>query len=174
MIIKQATQVGNPIIRRKSSPVRAGFDSRRLKGIVRDLIDSMRYHNLVGMAAPQIGINQRIFVSEIRRTKTRSPRGADPVRVFINPRIVDTSRKQTACYEGCGSVARSGLFGNVKRAQSVTVEAFDENGKKFKLCAKGLLAKIIQHEADHLDGKVFLDRMTDMRSLMSRDEYLKR
>ncbi|MGB7957949.1 MAG: peptide deformylase [Minisyncoccia bacterium] len=174
MIVKNATQVGNPIIRKKSASVRGIPNSKKTGRIVRNLIDSMRYHNLVGMAAPQIGINQRIFVSEIRKTKMRRSTGDDPVRVFINPRIMSSSREQVLGYEGCGSVANAGLFGNVKRARSVIVEAFNENGQKFKLSANGLLARIIQHETDHLDGKIFLDRLTDMKSLMSREEYLKR
>ena len=172
MIIKRATQVGNPIMRRRSKP--ALLSSKSTKAIIRNLIDSMRYHGLVGMAAPQIGVNQRIFVSEIRKTKTRMQRGIDPVRVFINPKIVGFSRTQVFGYEGCGSVAYSGLFGSVRRAQSVTVRAFNEKGKKFALRASGLLARIIQHESDHLEGKVFLDRLTDMKSLMSREEYLRR
>ena len=174
MVIKKTTQVGTPVIRKKSLPVKAIFNSRKIKKIVKDLIDSMRYHNLVGMAAPQIGINQRIFVSEIRETKLRKSNETDPVRVFINPKIISLSRELVFGYEGCGSVANAGLFGKVRRAQSVVVEAFDKKGGKFRLRASGLLARIIQHENDHLDGKVFLDRLSDMESIMSREEYLKR
>jgi peptide deformylase len=147
--------------------------SKATKKIVRDLVDSMRHHDLVGMAAAQIGINERIFVSEIRETKARSARVLDPVRVFINPKIVRFSAKKVFGYEGCGSVASAGLFGNVKRAESVIIHATDEKGEKFALHASGLLARIIQHEFDHLEGKVFLDRMADMKSLMGREEYLK-
>lgn len=172
MIIKEATQVGNPIIRDKSKAV-LSVSSPATKRIVRNLIDSMRYHGLVGMAAPQIGISQRIFVTEIRKTKSRSPKALDSIRVFINPRIISRSSKQAFGYEGCGSVARAGLFGNVKRSYAVTIEAFDRRGKKFKLHATGLLARIIQHEYDHLDGKVFLDRLGNMKSVMSREEYLR-
>jgi peptide deformylase len=174
MIIRKTTQVGNPIIRKKSLPVKGILNSKRIRKITKDLIDSMRYHGLVGMAAPQIGINQRIFVSEIRKTKVRKPNEIDPVRVFINPKIISLSRENVSGYEGCGSVANAGLFASVKRAKSVVVIATDEKGKKFKLRAGGLLARIIQHETDHLDGKVFLDRLTDTKSIMSREEYLKR
>lgn len=172
MIIKNTTQVGNPIIRRKSRPVPRA-NSPATKRIVRNLIDSMRYHGLVGMAAPQIGIDLKIFVSEIRRTKTRKPKESDPVRIFINPEIISRSRRQISGYEGCGSVASSGLFGKVRRPNEVVVAAFDEKGKKFKLRARGLLARIIQHENDHLNGMVFLDRMSSMKDLISREEYLK-
>ncbi len=172
MIIKNATQVGNPIIRRRSRAV-IHVASPAARRIVRNLIDSMRHHGLVGMAAPQIGINKRIFVTEIRKTKTRKQNELDPVRIFINPQITNRSQKQDAGYEGCGSVANAGLFGKVNRSYSVTVVAFDERGKRFKIRATDFLARIIQHENDHLDGKIFLDRMTDMGSIMSREEYLR-
>ena len=171
MIVKHATQVGNPIIRAKSKEV--VVSSKQNKAIVKNLIDSMRYHGLVGMAAPQIGINKRIFVTEIRKTKARKPSSLDPVRVFINPKILSMSRKKELGYEGCGSVAAGGLFGNVKRSGAVVVEAFNEKGKKFRLRTSGLLARIIQHEFDHLEGKVFLDRLANMKSIMSREEYLR-
>jgi peptide deformylase len=172
MIIKSATQVGHPIIRKRSAPV--AVSSKAKNGIIKNLIDSMRYHGLVGMAAPQIGINKRIFVTEIRKTKYRTQRELDPVRVFINPKIVSMSRKKAFGYEGCGSVDAGGLFGSVARAHAVVVKAFDSKGKKFTLRANGLLARIIQHEFDHLEGKVFLDRMMDMKSIMSRGEYLRK
>jgi peptide deformylase len=172
MIVKSTTQVGNPVIRKISKPVLA--TSVIAEKIIKDLIDSMRYHGLVGMAAPQIGVNKRIFVTEIRKTKTRKQREIDPVRVFVNPEITYLSRKQELGYEGCGSVANAGLFGNVRRARSVVVEAFDEKGRKFKLRATGLLARIIQHEFDHLEGRIFLDRLSETKSIMSREEYVRR
>ncbi|HEY5221352.1 MAG TPA: peptide deformylase [Candidatus Paceibacterota bacterium] len=171
MIVKHVTQVGNRIIRTKSKEV--VVSSKQNKTIVRNLVDSMRYHGLVGMAAPQIGINKRIFVTEIRKTKTRKSSILDPVRVFINPKILSLSYKKESDYEGCGSVATGGLFGSVRRSRSVVVEAFDEKGKKFKLRASGLLARIIQHELDHIEGRVFLDRLPNMKSIMSREEYLR-
>lgn len=173
MIIKRAAQVGNPAIRRKSLAV-ARVSSTGTRRIIRNLIDSMRYHELVGMAAPQIGINVRIFVSEIRKTEARGPKVLDPVRIFINPKIVGRSSLQAEEYEGCGSVANAGLFGKVRRSENIVVSAKDKNGRRFKLRATGLLARIIQHENDHLDGIIFLDRVSDMKSLMGRAEYLKR
>lgn len=145
-----------------------------MKKIVTNLTDSMRHHELVGMAAPQIGVNLRIFVTEVRKTKTRIQKETDPLRVFINPKIVKFSKRVVAGYEGCGSVANAGLFGAVKRPAEVVVTAFDQEGKRFKLYGKGLLARIIQHETDHLNGIVFLDRVSDTKSLISREEYIKR
>lgn len=170
MIIKNVTQVGNPIIRRQSKPVK-DVKSAVARKIVRDLTDSMRATTLVGMAAPQIGLNIRIFVSEVRTTINRRDVHPDPLRVFINPVIVWSSQEIAKGWEGCGSVAESGLFAQVPRPARVTVRAFDQKGNPFTLKANGLLARIIQHEVDHLDGKVFLDRVTDMTTLHSANQY---
>ncbi len=94
MIVKKVTQVGNPIIRHKSMQV-TKIQSKQTLRLVKDLIDSMRYHNLVGMAAPQIGINARIFVSEVKKTKFRKPEETDKLKVYINPKIIFYSKKQT-------------------------------------------------------------------------------
>ncbi len=175
MAVRRTTQIGNPVLRRKAKAVPASAAaSARIKKIVRDLVDSMRAHDLVGMAAPQIGIGLRIFVTEIRATKSRREREADRVRVFINPRILRRSVKKAEGSEGCGSVAYAGLFADVIRQESVVVAARDLEGKPFTLAANGLLARVIQHEYDHLEGGVFLDRLPDMKGLMSREEYLKR
>ena len=171
MIIKSVTQIGNPIIRKKSKRV-ASVTALKIKKIIKDLVDSMRFANLVGLAAPQIGHNLRIFVTEIRTTTLRKTNEADGLRIFINPRIIQISKKQISDYEGCGSVASAGIFGKVPRATQVTVEAFDDQNKKFRFTAKGLLARVIQHEFDHLEGVIFLDKVTDKKSFMSRGEYL--
>jgi peptide deformylase len=173
MIIKELTQVGNPIIRRKSAVVK-GVKSKETQKIIKDLVDSMRHGNLVGLAAPQIGINQRIFVTEIRDTTLRKidkKKDLDFLRVFVNPQIVSVSKKMQAGYEGCGSVALAKLFGKVSRPTSLVIKALDKDGKSFELKASGLLARVILHETDHIDGKVFLDRLTDHKSLMSANEY---
>src|SRR5690606_35100001 len=112
------------------------------------LVDSMRHHELVGMAAPQIGKPIRVFVTEVRKTKLRKGEGiedVDPLRVFINPRITSLSKSTQKGWEGCGSVASAGLFGQVQRPSSLSIEAFDENGMKFNLKANKLLARVIQH-----------------------------
>jgi peptide deformylase len=125
------------------------------------------------MAAPQIGYNLRIFVTEIRVTKLRKTKELDGLRIFINPEITYTSKNMASGYEGCGSVAHSGLFGKVTRPTQVTVCALDENNKEIEYKAKGLIARVIQHEIDHLNGTIFLDKVTDMKSLMSEEEYKK-
>jgi peptide deformylase len=169
-MIKKAVQIGNAIVRAKSLKA---TDFRKAQAIVTNLIDSMRHYGLVGMAAPQIGVNLRIYVSEIRQTKTRKGKETDPVRIFINPRIISKSKKETVLYEGCGSIDYGLLFGPVKRPSEVSVKAYGLDGKPFTLKATGLLAKIMQHEIDHLNGILCIDHFMDTKKIMHREEYLK-
>jgi peptide deformylase len=171
MAVKKTTQAGDPILRAKAKKV-TDIVSAKTKRVVTDLVDTMRDENLVGIAAPQIGQSSRIFVTEIRKTKLRKTDELDALRVFINPRILATSKREVSDWEGCGSVAEAGLFAKVKRPYSVTVEATDADGGSFTLKAKGLLARIILHENDHLDGRLFID-IANMSTCMSRSEYLK-
>ena len=172
MSIKKAVQIGNKIIRKKSAAVK-DVSSKDVQKTIKDLVDSMRHNNLVGMAAPQIGKNYRIFVSEIRKTTYRKNIDKnDCLKIFINPKITWQSKKQADGYEGCGSVVSAQLFGSVKRATSIICEALDENGRPFKIKASGFLARIIQHEIDHLGGVVFIDRVSDTRTLLDKQTYI--
>ena len=174
MIVKELTQIGHPIIRAKSRSVK-NSKSPEIQSLIRDLADSMHRHGLVGIAAPQIGKGLRVFVTEITRTKLRKnqdKKDIDKLRVYINPEIIKRSRKQIFGYEGCGSVASAQIFGKVKRPAVVMVKALDGKGQPFELQAERLLARVIQHEFDHIEGKIFLDR--NPQNLMSRNEYLKK
>ena len=126
------------------------------------------------MAAPQIGVGKRIFVTEVRKTIIRKNISKlDPLRVFINPVITNFSKKLVGGYEGCGSVASGCLFGIVKRPERISVQAYNQDGEKFELETGGLLARIIQHEIDHLHGICFIDKITDTKELLGREEYIK-
>lgn len=168
----KVVQLGNKVIRAKAKKV-GNVHSPEVKRIIHDLISLMREQNLVGMAAPQIGEGVRIFVSEIRSTTYRKNIAKlDELRIFINPEIITHSKQKSVSYEGCGSVAEAGLFGPVSRYERITVNALNIDGESFTLETSGLLARIIQHEIDHLDGTVFLDRVTDTKKLMGRQEYI--
>jgi peptide deformylase len=170
MAIRKTVQAGNPVIRAKAQKVKLPLDKVNQR-IITDLIDTMRATGLVGIAAPQIGKSVRIFVAEVRKTNLRK-NSLIPLQIFINPEITGTSKKQESDWEGCGSVASANLFAKVKRPEKVTVRAFDQNGEKFELETSGLLARIIQHENDHLNGILFTDK-ADLLTVMSREEYLK-
>lgn len=166
-------QIGNPILRKKSVTVKKiELSDRIIKKIIKDIVDTMRAADLVGMAAPQLGKLVRIIAVEVRQTKYRKM-SEEPLLVMINPRITWTSKSFIVDYEGCGSVCRGNIFGPVKRHKSIKVEYMDVTGKKCNIGATGNKAIIIQHESDHLDGILFTDRVTDNTKFIDIDSYLK-
>lgn len=173
MSVREKIQVGDPRLKAGNKSV-ANFGDPIIKQVVNDLIDSLRSEELlIGLSAPQIGENYQIFITEPRETKFRSGNQVDELRVYINPKIVYYSSAKTIIYEGCGSFLNGQLFGPVKRPKEITVEAIDQAGKKFQLTCDGILARVIQHECDHLDGIEFIEKIEDYKKLMNVDFYLK-
>lgn len=144
MILQIEKGANNKILREKSPAVEK-TDSRILD-LIKDMLETMERNNGAGLAAPQVGQNLRIFVIDKDLTKKQ---------VFINPKIIKTSKKAETCEEGCLSFP--GMFIKIPRAKSLKIKALDENGKEFKLKAKGLCARAIQHELEHLDGILLVD-----------------
>ncbi len=173
MIIENIIQIWNPILSKKSKQVN-DITSARTKKNIKNLIDTMRSSNLIWIAAPQIWINERIFVTELRTTTFRKASDDNALRVFINPKITWKSKSEYVMYEWCGSVVYSKLFGPVKRPSKIIIEAYDEHGKKIVMNAEWLLGRVIQHEYDHLDGIFFTEKITDIKKIMSSEEYVKR
>ena len=175
MVIKEIVQIGNPIIRKKSKGLNnKEIKSQKTKKIVRDLIHSMYHYDLVGISAPQINYNIRIFVVEVTKSKKGTNKDLSGLMVFINPKIDSLSKNKASGYEGCGSVSNANLFGLVNRPNSLKIKAQDLNGEYFEFSASGLLARVIQHEYDHLDGILFIDKVKDSKSYMSGTEYMKK
>lgn len=171
MTKKKIIQIGDPLLRKKTRFVK-DFKARQIHKIIKNLIDSMHYHNLIGIASSQIGEEYRMFITEIRETTFRNSK-RDKLRIFINPKIIWFSKKKVVGYEGCGSVAYAKLFAPVKRPRKIIIESYDKRGNKLRLKATGLLSRVIQHEYDHLNGIEFTEKITDMRKVMSSGEYKK-
>ncbi|MEK9178968.1 MAG: peptide deformylase [Patescibacteria group bacterium] len=148
------------------------FNSSKLSRLISDLIDTMHAAQLIGMAAPQIGQNYTVFVTELRETKYRTKDQTDELRVYVNPRIVSSSKERVVIYEGCGSVESVACFGPVSRPREITIEAFDAKGKKFRLTCDGILSRVIQHEYDHLQGIEFIDKIEDKSTLVTQEKYI--
>ncbi|NMA22037.1 MAG: peptide deformylase [Spirochaetales bacterium] len=138
--------LGEEILREKCKPVKVFDDALRL--LIDAMFDTMEEANGVGLAAPQVGVDSRLFVLNIPDWGKG---------VFVNPQIIETSTELTCAEEGCLSIP--GLWHDVERPESITVQAQDEKGKAFTLKADGLLARAIQHENDHLNGVLFIDRL---------------
>ena len=149
MAIRKVVQYGTPSLREPSKEVHKV--SKKITDLVRDLLDTMYSQNGVGLAAPQIGENVRVFVIDVAT-------GNEPLNpmVFINPKIIKKSGAVKS-NEGCLSFPEA--YTDVKRYKNVMVKALNEHGKPFVLEAKDgtLLARAIQHENDHLDGILFID-----------------
>ena len=140
---------GDPVLKERSAPVTA-FD-RRLARFVDDLLETLRAANGVGLAAPQVGVLQRVFAYDLGVDEDT---GEHPFGVVVNPQIVHAEGEQTGD-EGCLSLP--GLFFELARAQAVRVAGRDPAGADLELTGEGMLARVFQHEIDHLDGVLFID-----------------
>ena len=148
-MLKIETQTNNPVLRKKSEPV--AEITPAVLGLIQDMKSTLaQSENGVGLAAPQVGHNIRLFVVSDEMAK-------DGHAVFINPVITQVSKKTIPEEEGCLSLP--GQWHELTRAEKVTVKALDENGQKFKLRAKGILARLMLHEVDHLNGILFVDHL---------------
>lgn len=162
----------NPILRAKAAPLKLkDIKSLRVKKIIHDMKVALdKEEDGVAIAAPQIGESLRIFVISPKVFSVVS-RAASPKEkkkqekhvVCINPVIIKASKKKMLVEEGCLSVRY--LYGNVLRAEKVKIAAIDEKGKAFEFGGSGLLAQIFQHEIDHLDGTLFIDKATDVHDM---------
>jgi peptide deformylase len=140
------------------------FDDR-LRKLVADLAETMYAAPGVGLAATQVDVHQRIIVIDVSEAKDR-------LQVFINPEIVARSDERRLCEEGCLSVP--GIYDEVERPSRVTVRAQDPDGRSFDLDCEGLLATCVQHEMDHLIGRVFVDYLSSLKQNRIRTKLRKR
>ncbi len=146
MTVRPIREVGDPVLRTPSDEVRE-FD-RDLAGLVRDLLETVDHPGRAGLAAPQIGVGLRAFSYNVDGV----------IGHIVNPVIVELSEETQDGDEGCLSVP--GIWAPTVRAMHAVVEGFDVHGKPLRLEGSGLMARCLQHEVDHLDGKLFLDRLT--------------
>ncbi len=153
----------SPVLRAVAQPVPEKlFSTPELEATLRAMSKSLASReDGVALAAPQIGVSQRIFIVSGKIFSDENEQKPD--QEFINPVIKKTSRKKSRIEEGCLSVPH--LYGLVERAEKVTVVAYDRDGKKFEHSGSGLLAQIFQHETDHLDGVLFIDHATDIHDI---------
>jgi peptide deformylase len=153
----------DPRLRTVARPVTA-FDER-LRRLVADMAETMYEAPGVGLAATQVDVHERLIVIDVSESK-------DELQVFINPEIVWASDEQVECEEGCLSVP--GIYDAVLRPAQVRVRAFDAHGSPFEREASGLLAVCLQHEMDHLLGKVFVEYLSPLKQERIKTKMKKR
>jgi peptide deformylase len=144
--VRPIRELGDPVLRTPADPVRS-FD-KELAALVRDLEETVDHPGRAGLAAPQIGVSARVFSYNID----------GEIGHLVNPRIVELSDETQDGDEGCLSLP--GLWAPTERAMHCVAEGFDVHGEPRRLSGTGLMARCLQHEVDHLDGTVFLDRLT--------------
>lgn len=164
MALLPIAKLGNPILRQIAAPVHPSeIPTRAFQQFIDDMFETMFDAHGIGLAAPQVSRSQQVVVMECRGE------GGFPRTVLINPEIVFYGPHQVESWEGCLSV--DGLRGRVTRPSMVRVRGLDRHGNPQDIEATGLYAICIQHEMDHLIGKLFLDRMTDLSTLTQLEEF---
>jgi peptide deformylase len=171
MAARRVLQMGHPVLREVAHPLeRAVLGSEPLRQLIADMVDTLHEYGGIGLAAPQIGESVRVAIIEIPGGPTRYGELAPmPLTVFINPLIEVLDPAARGFWEGCLSV--QGLRGFVERPQHVRVRYTTEQGEDRELELKGFFATVCQHEFDHLDGKLFVDRLADSRLLVFEQEF---
>ena len=160
-MVLNVTKLGEEVLRQKAEPIAEVTDE--IRTLVDDMFETMIAYDGVGLAGPQVGKSLRLFVLE----------ADDNVkRVFINPQIIKTSEEVGEYDEGCLSIPN--VYETIVRPLQVTVQALNEHGKPFVLEADGLLARIIQHEYDHLDGILYIDRGDEDFAKKTEEQFKKR
>ena len=168
MAVLPIVRLGHPALRTPAEAVPAGrVGEADFRKLVDDMVETMRAAEGVGLAAPQVGVGLQLFVYEA--VEPDDPAAGIPLRVVVNPMLESLAGELVYDWEGCLSIPD--LRGLVPRHPEVRVRGLDATGRTLDYVAGGFEARIIQHEFDHLNGVVFLDRMRDLQSLAFYDEW---
>ncbi len=170
MAIRKIATVGHPVLREVARELtRQELAAKPMQGFIDDLIETMHDANGAGLAANQVYEPIRICAVEVRNNPRYPYKPNFPLTILINPRLSPTTTETFLNYEGCLSVPN--LRGEVRRFAGVRVEAWDREGRGVEFTVKGLTAGTFQHEVDHLDGTMFIDRIEDTRSLTTWADF---
>ena len=161
MAAKEIRKIGDPVLREKSKKVE---NTDKLADLVRDMVDTLKEEGAVGLAAPQIGMTRRVIAINFD----------EKIKVFVNPEIEVIGKKKIESNEGCLSIYSIKDF-NVNRFSKIKIRAKDPKGNDIVIIAEDLLARVFQHEVDHLDGILFIDRLDrkSRRELLTKINEIK-
>jgi peptide deformylase len=160
--------MGHPVLRTKARLLeRAEIGTPRIQALIDDMMATMTEYRGAGLAAPQVHERLRLFVANLDAGDDDEP-SAEPI-ALINPEIAIVGTEVAEDWEGCLSIPE--IRGRVSRAREIKVRAFDRHAERIEIRAKDFAARVIQHETDHLDGVLFLDRMRRLESLTYLEEY---
>jgi peptide deformylase len=173
MFLLKIARLGHPVIRNGAEPVsQEELKTPSLQNLIDSMIQTMRDADGVGIAAPQVHVPKRMIIIEVSPENPRYPQQeAIPLTVIVNPKITFKAETYEEGWEGCLSVPN--FRAKVPRSTAVRVSGLDRQGDFLEIDAKGFFARVIQHEVDHLEGKVFLDRLPNLQTLTYLREYQK-
>jgi peptide deformylase len=170
MAILKVARLGHPILRRIAEPVSPeAIRSPEIQRLIDDMLETMDEYDGAGLAAPQVHVSRRIVIYGVHENPRYPDAESVPLTVLVNPKITPATTEMDEDWEGCLSVPD--LRGQVPRYTRVRVEACDRDGKPVCFAADGFHARVVQHECDHLDGTVYLDRMRSMATLSFLPEF---
>jgi peptide deformylase len=162
MPVREVLRMGHPVLRQRAKPVEA-FGTPELRELVADMTETMKAKNGAGLAAPQVGVSQRVVIFGVAASPRYPDAEAVPFTVLVNPKLIMLTREVEEDWEGCLSVP--GLRGVVPRYTKLRYAGFDAEGNPVERVAEGFHARVVQHECDHLDGILYPQRMTDLGKL---------
>lgn len=165
MAIREIRLLGDAVLRRPAVAIEDW--NEELKTLIEDMLETMYVANGIGLAAPQVGVSLRVVVVDVGEADEE---GVGPV-VLVNPRVIESSRETAKAPEGCLSIP--GLEEVVERPDTVKVEGTDPDGNPVSMEISGLLSRAVQHEVDHLDGILFIDRVTPLKRRMLLKKWQK-
>jgi peptide deformylase len=177
MSILKVARMGHPVLRARARPLDPSeVKSARIQQLIDDMFETMQEYQGVGLAAPQVHEGVRLFVAGFapqRDGEDGEDAGAEeasvPLMTLINPEITIAGRDTVEDWEGCLSIPD--VRGRVPRAREIKVKALDRQARRIEISARGFTARVIQHETDHLDGVLFLDRMASLETLTFIEEF---
>jgi peptide deformylase len=171
MAVLDVVKMGNPLLRKVSAPVGEELKTAPFQQTIDDMVATMRFQNGAGIAAPQVGILKRVFTMEMVENPRYPDKNPFPLYIVINPEIEILDETLVDSWEGCLSIPN--IRGKLKRYKRVLLKATDRNGKLFQEELDGFAAIVAQHELDHLNGTLLIDRMDSMETLSFQEEYEK-
>ena len=167
MTVRDVLRMGHPVLRERARPVEK-TGTQELRALVQDMKDTMAAKNGAGLAAPQIGVGQRVVIFGVQKNPRYPDAEEVPFTVLVNPKLVMLTREVEEDWEGCLSVP--GMRGVVPRYRKLRYTGTDEEGNPIERVAEGFHARVVQHECDHLDGILYPQRMTDMSKFGFNEE----
>ena len=163
-MIRDVKRIGDPVLRKKAKKIEK--ITREVQKLIDDMLETMHHHNGVGLAAPQVGISQRLFVVEMEHSEDIP--GSGITYAIINPEIIRSEGEPLIAAEGCLSIP--GWRGEVQRPATAVIKGLDRNGNRIKLEVVGGIARAMMHEIDHLDGVLYIDKLIAPDKIWPVDE----